>query len=134
MVLNHRYKARLQFKIVLRYRWPNDRWSIALSDGCVIILQLSCSLGCSSGYFLVCICVLVVRSGSFLASRYLNPLLSSNVPKGSFNLRVKGQWFTRCRGFQISITNFCFFFVFVFVFFFLNYGLYPTMKGVATKL
>src|SRR3954463_6391878 len=123
MVLNHRYEARFQFKIVLRYRWPNDRWSIALSNGYVIILQLSRSLGCSSRPLFVCSCLLGVRPGSFLASRHLNPLLSSNVPKGSFNLRVKGQWFTRCRGVQISIPNFCFVFDFVYIYF-LYYGLY----------
>src|SRR2546430_1522136 len=102
MVLNHRYEARFQLKIVLSYRRPNDRWSIALSNGCVIILQLSSSLGCSSSSLLVCSCLLDVRPLAFLVSRHLNPLLSSNVPKGSFNLRVKGQWFTRCRGVQIS--------------------------------
>src|SRR4051812_15177088 len=118
MVLNHRYESKFQFKVVLSYRWSNNRWSIALRNGCVIILQLSSSLGCSSGSLLVCSCLLDVRPLAFLASRHLNPLLSSNVSKGSFNLRVKGQWFTRCRGVQISITNFCFVFVFVFVFVF----------------
>src|SRR3954462_11983950 len=111
MILDHRYKARLQFKIVLRYGWPNYRWSIALSDGCVIILQLSRSLRCSSSDLFICFSVLVVRSGSFLASRHLNPLLSSNVPKGSFNLRVKGHLFTRCRGVQIAIPNFFLFLI-----------------------
>src|SRR3954464_13708972 len=46
MVLNHRYKARFQFKVVLFYRGSYNRWSIAFRRRRMIVFKLPCSLIC----------------------------------------------------------------------------------------